>query len=88
MVGGERMDKSAEREARILKKRRKELGLSQMEVALNAGLKLQQYQNFEYGSRKLSNSSCILALRICAVLELDPFELVFENSKDWVKKIR
>ena len=77
-----------EREARILKARRKELGMSQTEVALNAGIQIQQYQKFEYGERKLSNSSMVLGLRIFAVLELDPYEFAFESDTDWMKKIR
>jgi hypothetical protein len=32
------MDKSTEREAAILRNRQKELGLTQMDVALNAGM--------------------------------------------------
>ena len=77
-----------EREARILKARRKELGMSQTEVALNAGIQIQQYQKFEYGERKLSNSSMVLGLSICAVLELDMYEFTFESDTDWMKKIR
>ena len=77
-----------DREAKILKQRRKELGLSQMDVAINAGIQIQQYQKFEYGDRKLSNSSMMLGLRICAVLELDPYEFAFETNLDWMKKIR
>lgn len=72
----------------ILKARRIELGLSQTDVALNSGISIQQYQKFEYGDRKLSNSSMVLGLRICAVLELDPYEVAFESEKDWMKKIR
>ena len=48
------------REAMILKARRIELGLSQTDVALNSGISIQQYQKFEYGDRKLSNSSMVL----------------------------
>lgn len=77
-----------EREAKILKAKRKELGLSQTEVALNAGIQIQQYQKFEYGERKLSNSSMVLGLHICVVLELDPYEFAFESDTDWMKKIR
>lgn len=83
-LGGNKMN----REARILKARRKELGLSQTDVALNAGIQIQQYQKFEYGQRKLSNSSMVLGLRICAILELDPYEFAFESDFDWMKKIR
>ena len=82
------MDKSTEREALILRKRRKELGLTQMDVALNTGIQLQHYQNFEYGTRQFSKSTAILVLRICAVLELDPYEVVFGTSKDWIRRIR
>lgn len=76
------------REAAILKKRRLELGMTQTDVALNAGIQLQQYQRFEHGLRPISNCSMVLGLRICAILEIDPYDLIFENSSDWIKNIR
>lgn len=82
------MDESTKRQMRIMKKRREELGFRQGDVAEEAGITLQQYQNFEYGKRKIANCSTILALRICAALELDPYELVFENGRDFTKRIR
>ena len=81
------MAKNIGREALILKKRRKELGLTQTDVADAIGVQLQQYQMFEYGTRKESTSSMILGLRLCAALELEPYELVFEKESDWVKKV-
>ena len=81
------MVKNIGREALILKKRRKELGLTQTDVADAIGVQLQQYQMFEYGTRKVSTSSMILGLRLCAALELEPYELVFEKESDWVKKV-
>ena len=81
------MAKNIGREALILKKRRKELGLTQTDVADAIGVQLQQYQMFEYGTRKVSTSSMILGLRLCASLELEPYELVFEKESDWVKKV-
>ena len=81
------MAKNIGREAMILKKRRKELGLTQTEVADAIGIQLQQYQMFEYGTRKVSTSSMILGLRLCAALDLKPYELVFEKESDWVKKV-
>ena len=81
------MAKNIGREAMILKKRRKELGLTQTEVADAIGIQLQQYQMFEYGTRKVSTSSMILGLRLCAALELKPYELVFQKESDWVKKV-
>ena len=81
------MGKKPGREALILRKRRKELNLTQAEVADAIGVQVQQYQLFEYGTRKVSTSSMILGLRLCAVLELEPYELVFEKEADWVKKV-
>lgn len=73
------------RYAAILRSRRLELGLTQEEVALDAGIAYQQYQIFEYGYRSIKNANLGLGLRICAVLELDPYELIFANGPDWVK---
>ena len=81
------MAKNIGREALILKKRRKELGLTQTEIAEAIVVQLQHYQMFEYGTRKVSTSSMILGLRLCAALELEPYELVFEKESDWVKKV-
>ena len=81
------MAKKLGREALILRKRRKELHMTQAEVADAIGVQVQQYQLFEYGTRKVSTSSMILGLRLCAVLELEPYELVFEKEADWVKKV-
>lgn len=81
------MSKKLGREALILRNRRKELGMTQSEVVDQIGVQLQQYQLFEYGKRKVSSSSMILGLRLCAVLELEPYELVFEESADWIKKV-
>ena len=75
------MDKG-KREGRILKRKREDLGLSQQELAVEVGLSIRQYQRFEYGERLLSKASMRQGLRICAALELDPFELVFESGED------
>ena len=73
------------RYAKILRERRKELKLTQEDVALSAGIVYQQYQCFECGRRNIQRASVGLVLRICAVLELDPYELIFANDKDWVR---
>ena len=64
------------REGRILRDRRLELGLTQEEIALELGMSLHQYQRYEYGETTLSKTRMKIGLRICAVLELDPFEVV------------
>ena len=78
----EGMDK---RSGRVLRDRRLELGLTQEQVALEVGMSLHQYQRYEYGENKLSNSRMKIGLKICAILELNPFEAVFDadcNRKD------
>ena len=70
------------REAKILRDRRKELNISQQALATEIGIEVRQYQRFEYGQQLLSHSSMKLGLRICAALELDPFEVVFEDGLD------
>ena len=70
------------REAKILRDRRMELGISQQALATEVGMQIRQYQRFEYGQQLLSNTSMKQGLRICAALELDPFEVVFEDGVD------
>ena len=70
------------REARILRERRISLGLTQSQVAVESGIELRAYQRYEHGEHMISGASMKIGLRICAVLELDPFETVFENGKD------
>ena len=56
--------------------------MTQLQVAVEAGHGLQEYQRYEYGKAKLSNARMKVGLRICAALELDPYEAVFENGRD------
>ncbi len=74
-------EKMDNREGQILGERRIELGLTQEDVAFEAGISLQRYQRFEYGTQKLSNSRMKAGLRICSALELDPYEVVFGADK-------
>ena len=75
------MTDRCKKEAEILRKRRKELGLTQMEAAVRAGLVLQQYQRFEYDNQWFSNANMITALRVCAALELDPYCFVSDSGE-------
>ena len=65
-----------DREGRILRDRRIELGMTQEEAALELGISLQQYQRYEYVDRRFANCPMRIGLRICALLELDPFEVI------------
>ena len=71
----------ADRVASILKERRKEMELTQSEVAHEVGIDLQSDQKFESGRRKLENCSMRIGLQVCAALELDPYELLFFHRK-------
>lgn len=64
------------REGRILRERRIELGMSQQEIATELNMSIHQYQRYEYGESKLPNCPMRIGLRICAVLELDPYDVI------------
>ena len=68
------------RAGQILRERRLELGLTQEEVALELHMSIHQYQRYEYGEHQLSNCPMKVGHRICAVLELDPYEIIFESE--------
>ena len=61
---------------KILRSRRLELGMTQEQVALKLGMSIHQYQRFEYGEHRFPNIPMRIGLRVCTVLELDPFELL------------
>ncbi len=65
------------REGRILRDRRTALGLTQQEVAQELGMSIHQYQRYEYGESAVSNTPMRIGLRICALLQLDPYDVVF-----------
>ena len=73
---------SDNREAKILRERRLSMSLTQEQVASEAGIDLRAYQRYEHGVTKLSKATMRVGLRICAALELDPFEIIFEGGKD------
>ena len=68
------------REANILREQRRFLEMTQQEVAGEVGISLQQYQRYEYGDRDLRKMPMELGLKICYLLEIDPYELIFGNE--------
>ncbi len=68
------------REANILREQRLFLEMTQQEVANELGISLQQYQRYEYGDRDLRKMPLELGLKICYLLEIDPYELIFGNE--------
>lgn len=65
-----------QRDCGVLEKRRKELGMTQQQVADKARIQLRQYQRFESGERDLSSSSMRIGVSVCQALELDPRRFV------------
>lgn len=55
----------------VLKKRRKQLGLTQQEVADKAGIHIKQYQRFETGERELTDASFMTTYQVLRALEMD-----------------
>ena len=77
-----------ELEHHILQQRRKELKLTQQQVADSAGIQLRQYQRFESGERNITGSSARIMLSVCEVLLLDPFVFLGKgNEKPEAKNI-
>ena len=64
------------REARIVREQRMFLGIKQQEMADELEISLQMYQRYEYGERDIRKMPMGLGLRMCYILEIDPFELV------------
>ena len=60
----------------VLRSRRKQLGLTQKEVAERAHITAMQYNRLEQGDRTLLSSSLKVGLAVCVALLLDPFEFL------------
>lgn len=75
------MKKQTTIETETLKQHRLAMGYSQQEVAVLVGIQIRQYQRLEYGERSMSATSMRLGLSVCAVLKIDPFQLIFGNGE-------
>ena len=73
-------------QSQLLKNRRVELGLTQQEIAVELGMHIRQYQRFEYGEQSLAKCSMQTGLKICAILRLDPYEVIFPDEKMSVRQ--
>ena len=56
----------------VLKKRRKQLGMTLQDVADKAGIDIKQYQRFEAGDRELASASFMTTVQVIKALDLDP----------------
>lgn len=73
-------------EKEVLLQRRKELKLTQKQVADRAGIQLRQYQRFEMGERDILSSSARIMLSICEVLNIDPYIFMGKENAEINKK--
>ena len=72
----------------ILASRRKELKMTQQQVAELAGIKLRQYQRLEGGDRNITGSTGRVLLAVCSALKLDPYSLIGSgNEPPEIKRI-
>ena len=75
------MNKHITREHKMIRQARLARGLSQQQVATLIGIQIRHYQRFEYGERDIQEINIRVGLSLCAVLELDPVDLVFSGNR-------
>lgn len=64
-----------------IRKRRQELGLTQKEVEELLGMGIGSYQRIERGRRSVHKMSFETGLRLCAILDIDPYELLIGTTR-------
>ena len=77
------MNRRNTRETEILRKARQKMGFSQQQVATLAGVHIRQYQRIEYGERSMGSINMRCGLAVCAILEINPFDLVSFTADGW-----
>ena len=82
------MNRRITRESEMIKNARCRLGLSQQQVATLIGIQIRHYQRFEYGEREIQEISIRVGLSLCAVLELDPVDLVFSGNRKALAELK
>ena len=60
----------------ILRSARLRLSYSQQDVARELGVHIRQYQRFEYGECSLATCSKKIGLKLCAILQIDPYDVI------------
>ena len=53
------------------------------QVAILAGVHIRQYQRIEYGERPMGSINMRFGLAVCAILEINPFDLVSFTADGW-----
>ena len=63
-------------QSETLRLARLRLGYSQQDVARELGVHIRQYQRFEYGERSLATCSMKIGLKLCNILQIDPYDVI------------
>ena len=74
------MKRTETRETQMLRTARKRAGLSQLQLALELDAQVRQYQRLEYGEQPFSSVNIRLGLKICRILQIDPYDLVLGDQ--------
>lgn len=64
-----------------IREQRLKLGLTQKELEELLGLGIGSYQRIERGRRSVDKMSFGTGLQLCAILDIDPYELVFGMAR-------
>ncbi len=75
-------------EHHVLQQRRKELKLTQQEVADRAGIQLRQYQRMESGDQSVGGTSSRILFSVCQILHLSPEFLLGLSAQESVPEIQ
>lgn len=70
------MKRTETRVTQMLRSARKKSGLSQLQLATELDVQVRQYQRLEYGEQPFSSVNIRLGLKICRILQIDPYDLV------------
>ena len=81
--GENSMNRKVTKETEMLRKARLKKRLSQQQVATLAGVHIRQYQWIEYGERPMGSINMRFGLAVCAILEINPFDLVSFTADGW-----
>ena len=73
------MNRKVTTETEMLRKARLRKGLSQQQVATLAGVHIRQYQRI----RPMGSINMRFGLAVCAILEINPFDLVSFTADGW-----
>ena len=70
------MKRTETRVTQMLRSARKRSGLSQLQLATELDVQVRQYQRLEYGERPFSSVNIKVGLKLCSILQIDPYDLV------------